>query len=62
VFFAKDESGKTQILDASAPVYWLSKDRQLCIRQYDSFVSHFATCPDAGQHSKKKKPPAKTKK
>lgn len=56
VIFAKDEEGKTQILDAVSPVY--STDTTFVdgtitvVRDRDAFVSHFITCPDRAKFSK----------
>lgn len=57
VVFAEDDNGKTQILDAVAPVYHVSKDQTRCIRAEKGkfMVSHFSTCPKADQFSKSKK-------
>lgn len=68
VVFLKDENGKTQILDAKAPVYAvkevtipveqsglvLHKKEKRCVRVKDAFVTHFATCSHADQFSKSK--------
>lgn len=55
VAFMTDENGKTQILDLVAPVYTTTHggDRD-CRRLKLAYVSHFATCPNASKHSKKK--------
>jgi hypothetical protein len=55
VFFAIDtENGKTQILDAVAPVYEISSsDEEVCVRRRDFYVSHFATCPQGNYFHRK---------
>ncbi len=62
VLFIKDEKGTTQVLDLVAPVFNLPAlqegedpgDWMLCKRSRSSFVTHFATCPKASSHSKRK--------
>lgn len=54
VMFLKDEHGRTQILDVVAPVY-AHVGTTRCKRDTMAFVSHFATCPDANDFSKKRK-------
>ena len=49
-----DEKNKIQVLDAVAPV-WRRTTAGHCVRNKESFVSHFATCPKASEFSKKKK-------
>jgi hypothetical protein len=60
VFFAKDDFGKTQILDFRAPVYRIIPvEEELsgkhCVREYKSYVSHFSTCSKANDFSSSKK-------
>lgn len=50
--------GKKIPLDAVAPVYHLAEDGT-AHRLHDAHVTHFATCPSASQHSKKKKEESK---
>lgn len=51
--FVKSENGKIIPLDAAAPVYEIKKDltgQELAFRVGESImVSHFATCPNAGE-------------
>lgn len=56
VLFAMDAHGKTQILDAVAPVFALQRSSAMsepdtCVRIDFSYVSHFATCPAANKFS-----------
>ena len=58
VIFAVDTEGKTQILDAIAPVFYAyvnSSGKNDCVRDEQAFVTHFATCPAANQFSKSAK-------
>lgn len=58
VAFVKDDKGKVQILDLVAPVYeqttLVNGVVTYCERSTTAYVSHFATCPNASKHSKKK--------
>lgn len=58
--FARSTDGKVIPLDMVAPVYELELDRDtgqmLAIRTTSAHVSHFATCPDATQHSRRSQP------
>lgn len=66
IAFGKLGNGKLIPLDLVAPVYLLMPDGQAMKHQSTSleigavgfFVSHFATCPFASEHSKTKKAPA----
>jgi hypothetical protein len=64
VLFALDNHGKRQILDTVAPVYRLVRrdpDGTAHVTRADGFyVTHFATCRDAGQFTKAA-PPKKPK-
>jgi hypothetical protein len=51
VYFVKDENGRTQILDAVAPVFEVDVPESKCRRATGVYVSHFATCPDASSWS-----------
>lgn len=58
IFFAKDENGKTQVLDLVAPVY-VCEGTDLnatgTVRRLPfAYVSHFATCSAADEFSRKK--------
>lgn len=68
VVFAKTEDGSTVILDPRAPIYRATGHReeggQLVVTGVQledaeiagrSFVSHFATCPDANDFSRSKR-------
>jgi hypothetical protein len=58
VIFASDMiRGTCQILDASAPVYSyeIRNGHTVCARLENAAVSHFATCPNANDFSRKSK-------
>lgn len=58
ILWAKTRDGKRIPLDPKPPVYMTSdpdSDFVLCERQRRSYVSHFATCPEANQFSASKK-------
>lgn len=59
VFFAVDELGTRQVLDAVAPVYIVSSSlfqAELHVARHASaYVSHFATCPAADHFSASKR-------
>lgn len=56
VFFVKDADGKTQILDAVAPVWSIQgQPEPMATREIGSYVSHFSTCPKASEFSRRKK-------
>lgn len=54
--WARTAEGKLIPLDVVAPVYTLIEvnGRREAVRTTLHFVSHFATCPDADYHSRKK--------
>ena len=52
MFWGKTAEGKSIPLDASAPVYLLNHSSGVAERVHDIFVSHFSTCPKAGDFSK----------
>lgn len=54
IVFAITEQGKTIPLDLTAPVYYCNWDAKCFRGPAHHYVSHFATCPDASKHSKKK--------
>lgn len=61
VYFAVDENGTNQILDAVSPVYQLTDaaapenhNKQQCVRSTTAYVSHFVTCPQRSMFSKGK--------
>lgn len=55
IIWARNGEGKRICLDAIAPVFAVARIEQQAIatRRQDSFVSHFATCPNANQFSKR---------
>jgi hypothetical protein len=55
ITFGRLGNGKLIPLDLVAPVYALL-DGELATRAESYYVSHFATCPQASEHSKSKKP------
>jgi len=54
VLFVADDGGKNQVLDLVAPVYAVCDQSGTLMagRAAVTYVSHFATCPQATQHSK----------
>ena len=59
MIWAEDNEGKNIPLDPKPPVYELmgeNRGKSLVRRHRQAFVSHFATCPDAAQFSKGRKP------
>lgn len=51
LLFIAGPDGKTLPLDKRAPTYEVSGDRAV---RSAAYVSHFATCPEAGRFSKSK--------
>ena len=60
IVWAKDPTGKAIPLDPRPPVYLVTSedDEARCVRQPNSMVSHFATCPAANQFSGSSRRPA----
>lgn len=48
IHFARTPQGKTIPLDVRPPVYKLTEDGR-CERAPDTYVTHFATCPNADE-------------
>lgn len=55
VALARDENGKRQILDLVSPVYQITDEgaanpiENICTRDRQAYVSHFATCLERDQ-------------
>lgn len=58
VLFAMDDKGTKQILDLVAPCFVVEwTNGTMVVRRVPvTYVSHFATCPNASQHSKRNQP------
>ena len=59
ILFIEDDKGTRQVLDLQAPVFAViaygGDGDATCIRNRMAYVSHFATCPNASEFSKKRK-------
>lgn len=53
--FVRTMEGKLMPLDEKAPVFVIHEDAEgepIAVRKHEAWVSHFATCPKAGDFSK----------